>query len=109
MMRSRRALEDQRLGRDTPEEIALAQATERASQPPDDAEAAYETVMYRGKAIRRPVSGGAKGPGNAAASRPAKANVDLGAALKRLAELHQQGLLSRAEYDQKRLQILDRL
>ncbi len=74
--------------------------------------------MYRGKPIRGGGSGtpgaGGGGGGQAGQFRGAsterkKAAPDLKAVLERLNELYKDGLISKSEYDRKRLQILDRI
>ncbi len=110
-MKSRRALEDQQVGREDDAPPAPA-----ASAAADDG----DVVMYRGKPVKRRGAGpsipgggggsrgaqfrGAKTGGRASGGAP-----DIKAVLKRLDELHREGLISKIEYDKKRLQILDRL
>ncbi len=107
---------------------------EQASDVPDDEDDAGnagddEVIMYRGRPVRRS-SGAIPGAGSSQGSprqfRGAGAgkkkgrdrrNTDrrstdtdsLKAALAKLTELHQEGLITKAEYDAKRAQILDRL
>jgi hypothetical protein len=86
------------------------------------------TMMYRGRPVRQTTASpgragaasrdGAGGPGGQfrgagnrrpAAGRPGASHDDLKALLAKLNDLHREGLISKAEFDAKRLQILDRL
>lgn len=79
-----------------------------------------ETMMYRGRRIRKG-SGAIPGAGSSQAKgrqfrgstgekkRKGSGTDQLKAALSKLNELHEEGLITQAEYDAKRLQILDRL
>ncbi len=89
---------------------------------PDDDDG--NTMMYRGRPVRMG-SSGTPGAGastgkprqfrGAGAGKKKKGNRrstdgdSLKAALAKLAELHEEGLITRAEFDSKRRQILDRL
>ena len=108
LMKSRKAMEDEQLNGRVEEAAPAAPAQ-------DD-----DVVMYRGKAVRRSGNGpkipgaGGGGRGGATQFRGAKtggdkAAPDIKAVLKRLDELHREGLITKSEYDKKRLQILDRL
>jgi hypothetical protein len=79
-----------------------------------------EVMMYRGRKIRKG-SGGIPGAGSSQAKgrqfrgstgekkKKGASSDQLKAALTKLTELYEEGLISKAEYDNKRLQILDRL
>ncbi len=87
-----------------------------AAPPADDA---GEVVMYRGRPVRRPSGrGGGRSTGaqfrntsakGAGRSRRPSGGGDVREALERLNELYADGLISRADFDKKRQQILDRL
>ncbi len=111
--KSRKALEETELkprGESADEPVAR-------STPDDDEET---TIMYRGKAIKRP-GRGMKVPGVASkrsrsapgrgGSRPSSAggSQDVKASLESLAELYREKLISKPEYDRKRYEILKRL
>lgn len=81
-----------------------------------------EVVMYRGRPVRKS-AGGTPGAGSASAKgrqfrgatgakkkKSSDPSVDqLKAALKKLNELHAEGLITQTEFNAKRRQILDRL
>ena len=112
LLRSRRALDDQRLGRDDasgPASVVPPQPAGQHEREDDSSSATPDShVMYRGKPVKRQSGSNSRGP-SSERREVSTGKVDLGEALKRLAELHNQGLISRSEYDKKRLQILDRL
>lgn len=78
-------------------------------------------VMYRGKAIRRKTAAGTPGAGSGGGrasqfrgaavgnGSQSRQNTDVRAILERLNGLYKDGLITKAEYDRKRGQILDRL
>lgn len=79
-----------------------------------------DVVMYRGRPVRRGGNGpkipgagtgarGAKGYRGSGRSSGDRSAPDIKAVLKRLDELHREGLITKSEYNKKRLQILDRL
>lgn len=84
---------------------------------------AEETIMYRGRPVRRPAPSGrrrtqgadfrgtaARGRGRSAApSRRAVDGDEVRQALQRLNELYEDGLISRSDLENKRQEILDRL
>lgn len=92
---------------------------ERRQAPPKEGDA--DVVMYRGKAIRRKSSAGTPGAGRRAgrasqfrgvavgSGSESRQNTDVRAILERLNGLYKDGLITKAEYDRKRGQILDRL
>ncbi|MGH1502935.1 MAG: SHOCT domain-containing protein [Acidimicrobiales bacterium] len=122
MRKSRRALEETELA-----EREQAAPRGRRKDDPSDPPASGgsdegEVVMYRGRPVRRPSAGGAgrrstgasfrntssKGAGRG--RRPGGGGGgDVRDALERLNELYADGLISRADFDKKRQQILDRL
>lgn len=104
------------------------QVERRAEEPPSgDPPSTDSTVMYRGRPVRtagtgpkvpgagagRPVPGAnsfrgsGRGAPRGAGDTKALNNVKL--ALQKLSDLHQSGLITKAEYDKKRAQILDRM
>lgn len=95
---------------------------EQAADAPEEDE---EVVMYRGRPVRKS-SGSVPGAGSSQGSprqfrgagtgkkkqgrdRRGGDTGNLKAALAKLTELHQEGLITKAEYNAKRAQILDRL
>lgn len=82
-----------------------------------------DVVMYRGKAIRRPGSGGGgkssggqpsgqfRGASVGGSSKPKAGggSGDVRAILERLNSLYKDGLITKSEYDRKRNQIIDRM
>ena len=98
-----------------------ADNTAGAAGGDDNSDDDDDVMMYRGRKIRKG-SGGIPGAGGSQSkgrqfrgstgekkkSKGASAD-QLKAALTKLSELHREGLISKAEYDAKRLQILDRL
>lgn len=120
LMKSYKALEaEQADPGDEPEPAPTRRSEDRRSTeaPVEDDDS---VMMYRGRPIRKGSSGtpGAgsgqgqsrqfRGAGGQKKKKPASAD-QLKAALKKLTELHREGLITQAEYDAKRLQILDRL
>ena len=97
---------------------AAADQTDNQAEVGDDND--DNVMMYRGRKIRKG-SGSIPGAGSSQAKgrqfrgstgekRKKGASSDqLKAALTKLTELYEEGLISKAEYDAKRLQILDRL
>lgn len=83
------------------------------------------TMMYRGKAIRtggsgpkvpgagagRPVPGatGFRGAGRKSSGASSSGQADIKQLLQKLSDLRAAGLITKAEYDKKKSQILDRL
>ncbi len=100
--------------------------SEAEAEPEDEG----EVMMYRGRAIRRS-SSGTPGAGSsqgkpqqfrgAGGSKPRRRSSDSGKsakgvsidkikqALTTLAEMHEEGLITKAEFEKKRRQLLDRL
>lgn len=117
LRRSQRALEDEQRRR-AAGEVDPDPPRGGGGGTPDVAEASDGTVrMYRGKPIR---SGAAGTPGSGSGGAKAKQfrgkstertkkPPDLKVVLERLNELYKDGLITKSEYDRKRLQILDRL
>lgn len=119
LRKSRQALDDGELvdrHAPSPEQV-------ERRQPPREGDP--DVVMYRGKPIRRPGGsgggGGSKSSGSGGrtgqfrgasagggGSKP-KGNGDVRAILERLNGLYKDGLITKAEYDRKRSQILDRI
>lgn len=107
LMKSRKAMEDEQLNR------RVDESSEPEAPSSDDG----NVVMYRGKAVRRggngpkiPGAGGGRAKQfRGASTGGSKGKPDIKAVLKRLDELHREGLITKSEYDKKRLQILDRL
>ncbi len=110
-MKSHKAMEAEQLNSGS-----SADAPAAADESGDD-----DVVMYRGRPVRRGGNGprvpGAGSVGGATGYRGAgtssgkqgKGTPDIKAVLKRLDELHREGLITKSEYNKKRLQILDRL
>jgi|GEM_PF-1878090 len=72
--------------------------------PPAQAE-----IRYRGRVVR-PSSGGTPGSGSGGTRRPtASGSDDIREALQKIKQLYRDGLISRAEAEKKRTEILDRL
>lgn len=108
---------------------ALHDEQNNVERPVSEAEATSSegTVMYRGKAVKaggagpkvpgagagRPVpgsSGGFRGAGRGKAKGGgAKDPSDIKALLQKLSDLRAAGLITKAEYEKKKAQILDRL
>ena len=117
LRRSQQALQDEqdRLERGEQPEPSKDR---RASSAPAADDGGGEVRMYRGKPIR---GGGSGTPGAGSGSvkgsqfrgvsteRKKKAQPDFKQVLERLNELYKDGLISKTEYDRKRLQILDRI
>ncbi len=114
--KSRKALEETELK----PRSGSAAAPAAQSGPEEDQEM---TIMYRGKAIKRP-GRGMKVPGVASkaskrgrsasgrggsGSSSAGGSQDIKASLESLAELYREKLISKPEYDRKRYEILKRL
>lgn len=117
LRKSRRALDEGEL---VDRHAPAPEAQERRQAPPKEGDP--DVVMYRGKAIRRPGSGGSKqgargtsfrgaavGGSGASKGKSSGGNTDVRAILERLNGLYKDGLITKAEYDRKRSQILDRL
>ena len=71
-------------------------------------------IMYRGKPVGRSGSSGAPGAPGAGRGQPAQQSSsggggDVKEALRKLTQLFNDGLITTAEYDAKRAEILDRL
>lgn len=97
LRKSRQALDEGELVNrhaPTPEEAERHQSLPRDGDP--------GVMMYRGKAIRRP-----RGDGGSR-TKPTSSG-DVRAVLERLNSLYKDGLITKAEYDRKRSQILDRM
>ena len=119
LRKSRQALDEGELvDRHAP--APAPEQVERRQAPPKEGDP--DVVMYRGKAIRRSSgSGGAKSGARGTSFRGAQvggrpksgakpaSNTDVRAILERLNGLYKDGLITKAEYDRKRSQILDRL
>ncbi len=115
LRRSQKALEDEQRRRaagEIPPEPPRASGTPGAPSGDDG-----NVRMYRGKPIR---SGSSGTPGSGSGGAKAKQfrgkstersqkAPDLKVVLERLNELYKDGLITKSEYDRKRLQILDRL
>ncbi len=90
-----------------------AETPRRSSGAPGSPRPKDERVlMYRGKAIR--TGGGTPGAGSssgrpAGQSRGGSGTTDAKAALERLTDLYTDGLITKAEYQQKRSKIIDAL
>lgn len=120
LRKSRQALDEGELV-DRHAQVEPQQAERRAEPQEGDP----DVVMYRGKAIRRPGGGGKpSGGGGARAGQFRGASVggsgrsksksggssnDVRAILERLNGLYKDGLITKAEYDRKRNQIIDRM
>ncbi len=117
LRKSRQALDDGEL---VDRHAPVPEQVERRKAP---REGDPDVVMYRGKPIRRPGSGGGKSGGGARAGQFRGASVgggskakssgggggDVRAILERLNGLYKDGLITKSEYDRKRNQIIDRL
>ena len=70
-------------------------------------------IMYRGKPVGQSGSSGAPGAPGASRQRPPQSSSngggDVKEALRKLTQLFNDGLITTAEYDAKRAEILDRL
>ncbi len=70
-------------------------------------------IMYRGKPVAQSGSSGAPGAPGAARRRPSQSSSNEGGdvkeALRKLTQLFNDGLITTAEYDAKRAEILNRL
>ena len=90
-----------------------------SNEPTTAPEAEVPAFMYRGRPVRggsgaTPGAGSSQGQprqfrGATGEKKNPPTTSQLEAALKKLAVLRKEGLITKAEYDQKRLQILDRL
>ncbi len=119
LMKSYKALEaEQNAGGAEPEAAPARRANDGGRDDSGDDDG--EVMMYRGRPIRRG-SGSIPGAGSSQKKgrqfrgstgekkRRGSSTDQLKAALTKLTELHKEGLITQAEYDAKRLQILDRL
>jgi len=105
---------DDRLGR---KEALLAAARERLTEEQSARQAGTAApastgpeIRYRGQVVRQSTAGT---PGSGITSRPTgragAGNDDVRAALQKIKDLYRDGLISRAEAEKKRSEILDRL
>ncbi len=122
LMKSYKALEAEQNGTAQEPEPPARRASDggrRAEADSNDADDG-DVIMYRGRKIRKG-SGAIPGAGSSQAKgrqfrgstgekkKKGSGTDQLKAALAKLNELHKEGLITQAEYDAKRLQILDRL
>lgn len=105
---------DDRIGR---KEALLAAARERLTeeqQARDSGKSAVATsgpeIRYRGQVVRQSTSGTpGSGINSRSNGRSGVGNDDVRAALQKIKDLYRDGLISRAEAEKKRSDILDRL
>jgi len=66
-------------------------------------------IRYRGKVVRQSGTGGAPGSPSGGRRGSSAGNDEVRAALQKIKDLYREGLISRADAEKKRAEILDRL
>ena len=96
--------------RNSRKEELLAAARDRLVEEADRESGSGPEIRYRGQVVRRSGGGGTPGSGisNGRSASNGQSN-DVGAALQKVKDLYRDGLISRAEAEKKRSEILDRL
>lgn len=100
--------------RNSRKEELLAAARDRLVEAADDDSQGRE-IRYRGQVVRQGGGSGAPGSGlgnsngGGRRKRSGGENNDVRAALQKIKDLYSDGLISRAEAEKKRSEILDRL
>ncbi len=94
----------------------LKNAVDRSKGKPKQKKRETSQILYRGKPVagRGGRGGGAPGSPGSSGGAPGRGNSDGGGAdvkeaLRKLTQLFNDGLITTAEYDAKRAEILDRL